>query len=147
MTGENIHLKQTAAAIVNRVIRKTILLVLIAAVGALLYNIVSGTGGSWWSVPASMIFGGALGLANFRWLAITVERVYVRRGATPAIANIAGSMINILKLAAIFIILFIVIKWQIMHIIGLLIGLSICFLAIVWEGLTVMTAQAVDSRQ
>lgn len=140
MTEDNLQLRQTATGIVRRVTRKTILIVSTAAAISLLYQLVSESSGRWWTVPASLVFGGALGLLNFRWLAITVERVYVRQGVTATGANIAGGVINILKLAAIFVVLFIVIKWHIVHILGLLIGLSLFFLTVVWEGLTVMTA-------
>ena len=139
MTEDNLQLRQTATGIVKRVTRKTILIVSIAVVISLLYQLVSKSAGPWWAVPASLAFGGALGLLNFRWLAVTVERVYVRQGVTATGANIAGGVINILKLAAIFVVLFIVIKWHIVNIIGLLVGLSLFFLTVVWEGLTVMT--------
>lgn len=43
-----------------------------------------------------------------------------------------------LKLTAIFVILFIVIKWQLLNVFGLVGGLSLCFLAILWQGLTMM---------
>jgi len=38
----------------------------------------------------------------------------------------------------IFIVLFIVIKWRLLDVFALLIGLSLCFLAIIWEGVTIM---------
>jgi hypothetical protein len=34
--------------------------------------------------------------------------------------------------------LFIVIKWHLVHVFGLVIGLSLCFLAIIWEGAHMM---------
>ena len=51
---------------------------------------------------------------------------------------LAAAIIGVLKLAVIFIILFVVIKWQLVHIIGLVGGLSLCFLAILWEGAAMM---------
>ncbi len=95
-------------------------------------------GERWWFLPASILFGGALGLLNFRWLAIAVERVYLRKGATAIVSSMAAAVIGILKLALIFIILFVVMKWQLVHIFGLVGGLSLCFLAILWEGATLM---------
>jgi hypothetical protein len=77
-------------------------------------------------------------LVNFHWLAVAVERVYLRKGATPGVSNIAAAIINILKLAAIFVVLFIVIKWRVLNVFGLVGGLSLCFLAILWQGLTLM---------
>ncbi len=138
MTDEKQTPKQTVSAIIKGVALKTVLLVSIAAFGSLIFDIFQATGQSWWFLPASVLFGGLLGLLNFRWLAIAVERVYLRKGAVPAVSNIAASIIHILKLSLIFIILFIVIKWQILHVFGLVGGLTLCFLAIVWEGATLM---------
>jgi uncharacterized membrane protein len=75
-----------------------------------------------------------LGVLNFRWLAIAVQRVYLRDGATPGTSNLAAAIISILKLSIIFIILFIVIKWQLLHVFGLVAGLTLCFFAIIWQG-------------
>jgi hypothetical protein len=63
--------------------------------------------------------------------------IYLRKGATPN-SNVAAAIINILKLAAIFIVLFVVIRWQVLNVFGLVGGLSLCFLAILWQGLTLM---------
>ena len=38
----------------------------------------------------------------------------------------------------IFIILFVVIKWRLIHVLALVAGLSLCFLAILWQGATIM---------
>ena len=130
--------KQTVGAIVRGVAIKTALLVSVAVAGILVFSFFQETGQRWWFLPASVLFGGVLGLLNFRWLAIAVERVYLRKGAVPAVSNIAASLINILKLSLIFIILFIVIKWQLLHVLALVGGLSLCFLAIIWEGATLM---------
>ena len=136
MTDEDPIPKQTVDAIIKRVAVKTALLVSIAAAGVLIFSMFQETGHRWWFLPASVLFGGVLGLLNFRWLAIAVERVYLKKGAVPAVSNIAASLISILKLSLIFIILFIVIKWQVLHVFGLVGGLSLCFLAIIWEGAT-----------
>lgn len=138
MTEEQSVLRQTGADIVLRVAKKTAMLVAAGAACSVIIHLSMKQPHPWWFLPASVLFGGALGLLNFRWLAIAVERVYLRQGATPSGANLAGAIINILKLSVIFIILFIIIKWQLLHIFGLLAGLSLCFLAILWEGLTHM---------
>ncbi len=138
MTEENIHLKKSAAEIVKKVATKTLMLVSLAVAGTIAFSLFTKTAESWWFFPAGVLFGGALGLVNFHWLAVTVEKVYVRKGATPTGANLAGAIINILKLSVIFIVLFIIIKWNLLHIFGLLTGLSLCFLAIIWEGITLM---------
>ncbi len=138
MIDESLVRGQAVAAILKGVAKKTVLIVSLATTALLLYNIFQGPDRRWWSLPAGVLFGGALGLLNFRWLAIAVERVYLRKGATPGVSNLAAAVINILKLSLIFIALFIVIKWQIVHVFGLVGGLSLCFFAILWEGLTVM---------
>ena len=138
MTDETQIRQQAIAGIIKGVAKKTALLTVGAAATALLYALIQDSGQRWWPLPASVLFGGALGLLNFRWLASAVERVYLRKGATPGLSNIAVVIIGVLKLAVIFVILFIVIKWQLVHIIGLVGGLSLCFLAILWEGAAMM---------
>ncbi|OGW42141.1 MAG: hypothetical protein A2010_08290 [Nitrospirae bacterium GWD2_57_9] len=137
MTDELEVRKQAVAAILKGVAKKTGIIVSAAAAAALVFSLIRDAG-EWWFLPASILFGGILGWLNFRWLAIAVQRVYLRQGATPGMSNLAAAIINILKLSIIFIILFIVIKWQLVHVFGLVAGLSFCFLAIVWEGATVM---------
>lgn len=127
-----------APAIIKRVMIKAALLVGIAAVVALIFLLVRNTGERWWSMPASVLFGGALGLLNFRWLAFAIERKLSKQVAPKRPSNPAIVILNGVKLSAIFIVLFVVIKWQLVHIFGLVIGLSLCFLAIIWEGLTLI---------
>jgi hypothetical protein len=138
MTDEVQTRRRAVARILNAVTRKTVLLVLPVTVAALTYAVVQQGGERWWFVPASILFGGALGLLNFRWLAIAVERVYLRKGATAVFSSLAAAIIGVLKLALIFIILFVVMKWHLVNIFGLVGGLTLCFLAILWEGATLM---------
>jgi hypothetical protein len=138
MTDEAQTRRREVVQILKAVTGKTALLVLPVTTAVLVYALVQQGGERWWFVPASILFGGALGLLNFRWLAIAVERVYLRKGATAVVSNLAAAVISILKLAIIFIILFVVIKWHFVHIFGLVGGLSLCFLAILWEGATLM---------
>lgn len=130
--------KQAVADIVLGVVKKTVMLTGGAIAGVFIYSALVAADRHWWLTPASILFGAALGLINFRWLAVAVERVYLRKGATPGVSNIAAAIINVLKLAAIFVVLFIVIKWQFLNVFGLVGGLSLCFLAILWQGLTLM---------
>jgi hypothetical protein len=97
-----------------------------------------------WTVPAGILIGGALGVLNFRWLAYAVERVYLRQGTSSILANVAAAAINILKLSAIFIVLFVVIKNRWVHLAGLVIGLTLCFGAILWQGFGLMTGMKDD---
>ncbi len=139
MTTDETQLrKQAVDAILKGVAKKTALIVSVASAGIVVFSVVQKTAQSWWLVPASVLFGGALGLLNFRWLAISVQRVYLRQGATPLGSNLAAVIISLLKLSLIFIILFVVIKWQLLHVFGLVGGLSLCFLAILWEGSTMI---------
>jgi hypothetical protein len=138
MTEKMQSRQQTVAAIVKGVAKKTALFVLLAASTALLYSFIAPSGQRWWFVPLSVLFGGVLGLLNFHFLATSVERIYLRQGATSALSTLAAAIITILKLAAIFVILFVVIKWRLLHIFGVLAGLSLCFLAVLWEGVALM---------
>ena len=138
MTEEQNILIQSASEMVLRVAKKTALLLAVGALAAAVVRQVLLPERPWWELPASVLFGGVLGLLNFRWLAVAVERVYLKKGMTPVGANLAGAIINVLKLSVIFIVLFIVIKWQLLDVFALLIGLSLCFLAIIWEGVTIM---------
>jgi hypothetical protein len=117
---------------------KTALIVSVALAGVVIFSVIEKSTQPWWYLPASVLFGGALGLLNFRWLALSVQRVYLRQGATPVGSNLAAVIISLLKLSLIFIILYFVIKWQLLHVFGLVGGLSLCFLAILWEGSTIM---------
>ena len=138
MTDETLVRKQAVSAIIKGVAKKTALIVFAAAAASRVFVFLRGVDQRWWFLPLSVLFGGILGLLNFRWLAIAVERVYLRQGATPVASNLAAVIISVLKLSLIFIVLFIVIKLQIVHVFGLVAGLSFCFLAILWEGATAM---------
>src|SRR5512146_931957 len=130
--------RRAVSGILKGVAKKTSLIALGAAAVSLAYSLVRHTGERWWFVPLSILFGGALGLLNFRWLAVAVERIYLRKGATPGLSNLAAIILGVLKLSIIFIILYVVIKWQVLHIFGLVGGLTLCFLAILWEGAAMM---------
>jgi ATP synthase I chain len=146
MTDETETRRQAVAGIVKGVAIKASLIVLGAAAVALAYSLARHAGERWWFVPLSILFGGALGLLNFRWLAVAVERIYLRKGATPGLSNLAAVIIGVLKLSVIFIILFVVIKWQLVHMFGLVGGLTLCFLAILWEGAAVMK-QSLNNKE
>ena len=138
--------KQAVEAIIKGVTKKTAIIVSLALAAVLVFVAIQKTSQPWWSLPAGVLFGAVLGVLNFRWLAIAVQRVYLRKGATSGVSNFAAAIIGILKLLVIFIVLFIVIKWQLLHIFGLVVGLSLCFLAILWEGVTMMK-RALDSSE
>jgi hypothetical protein len=146
MTDEADVRKQAVAKVLRGVAKKTFIIVSVASAAVLLYSLLSGSG-RWWFLPVSVFFGGVLGFLNFRWLAVAVEKVYLRQGATSGTSNLAAAIINILKLSIIFIILFVVIKWQLLDVLGLVAGLTFCFLAIVWEGATVLKSSLMGNRQ
>ena len=131
-------LHATATAIVRKMAFKTGGLTALAALGVAVFSAVAGETARWWFIPASILFGGALGVLNFRWLAQTVERIYVKPGMTRTAAQIAGMVLTVLKLSAIFLILFVVIKWRLLHLFGLVAGLSLSFVAILWDGFLTM---------
>jgi hypothetical protein len=136
--GTAISPKQAVKNIIQGVAKKTLMLTAGAIAGVFIYRVLVAADRNWWLIPASILFGAVLGLVNFQWLAVSVERIYLRKGATPGVSNIAAAIINILKLAAIFIVLFIVIKWRLLDVFGMVGGLSLCFLSILWQGLTLM---------
>jgi hypothetical protein len=139
MTVDETQIRQQAVdAILKGVARKTAIIVFVASACTVILALIRKTAQPWWFLPASVLFGGILGLLNFRWIAIAVQRVYLRKGATPVSSNLAAVIISMLKLSLIFIILFIVIKWQLLQVFGLVGGLSLSFLAILWEGATMM---------
>lgn len=137
---ENQIRNQAVESILRGVVKKTALIVSLGTVAALAFGMLQKDGQqAWWFLPASVLFGGALGLLNFRWLAVSVQRFYLRPGASAMGSKVAAAVISLLKLSLIFIILFVVIKWQLLPILGLVAGLSLCFLAILWEGATALT--------
>jgi hypothetical protein len=137
---ENQIRNQAVESILRGVVKKTALIVSLGTAAALVYIFVQKDGQqAWWFLPASVLFGGALGLLNFRWLAVSVQRFYLRPGASAAGSKVAAAIISLLKLSLIFVILFAVIKWQLLHVLGLVAGLSLCFLAILWEGTTALS--------
>ncbi|HTG01520.1 MAG TPA: ATP synthase subunit I [Nitrospirota bacterium] len=139
MSEETADRQRAVTAIVKAVMIKTAIIEIVAAAAAAAYGFAKPASGPWWFVPVGILFGGALGALNFRWLAVSVERFYLRRGATPGVSNLVAFVISGIKLTLIFVVLFIVIKWQLVHVFGLVIGLSLCFLAILWEGARIMT--------
>ena len=145
MTDDAQSRHQIVLSIIKSVTQKTALAVGIGVAAVLVYTVTQQKG-QWWFMPGGVLFGGALGLLNFRWLAFAIERKLLKRIQPAGPSNPAIIILNVLKLAAIFIVLFVVIKWQMVNIFGLVVGLSLCFLAIVWEGLTVMSRVYHDNK-
>lgn len=124
-----------AGAIVARVAKKTVLLAFVSAVVSLIFFMPEARE-AWRSFPLGILAGAGLGVLNFRWLALIVEKAYTKQdGGSPA-RRIMSWPLNIFKLSAIFIILFILIRHRLVHLTGLVAGLSISFISILWEGLT-----------
>jgi ATP synthase I chain len=134
MTDKDDLREHSAKAVSAGVARKTAVLTCICIVAVVAVQMTAWPGYPLWPVPAGVVFGAVLGLFNFRWLAYAVERVYLRKGATGALANVAAAVITVLKLSSIFIVLFVVIKNQWVHLVGLVIGLTLSFGAILWQG-------------
>ncbi len=144
MADESEIRQQAVDAIIKGVLYKTALMLFLAIGVVLIFTLIRNIQQPWWLLPASILFGGALGLLNFRWLAVSVQRVYLRPGATSTSSNVAAVFISLLKLSLIFIILFIVIKWRLLHVLALVAGLTLSFIAVLWEGATLMK-QALNS--
>jgi hypothetical protein len=134
MTDKDDLREHSAKAVSAGVARKTAVLTGIGIVAVVAVQMTAWPGYPLWPVPVGVVFGAVLGLLNFRWLAYAVERVYLRKGATGALANVAAAVITVLKLSSIFIVLFVVIKNQWVHLVGLVIGLTLSFGAILWQG-------------
>ena len=144
MTDKDDLREPSARAVAAGVARKTAVLTGIGIVAALAVQMTAWPGYPLWPMPAGVAFGAALGLINFRWLAYAVERVYLRKGTSSNLANVAAAVISVLKLSVIFIVLFVVIKNQWVHLIGLVIGLTLSFGAIVWQGYGLMASLKQD---
>ncbi len=130
--------REVAGAVVARVAKKTALLALVSAVVSLFFFMPEGAE-AWRSFLAGILAGAGLGVLNFRWLALIVEKVYTKQvGVSPA-RRIMSWPLNILKLSAIFIILYVLIRHRSVHLTGLVTGLSISFISILWEGLTALS--------
>lgn len=147
MTDSVTSAEQSARAVVRGVTNKTILLAAIGAFAAAGLQNVLWPALPFWTLPVGVLFGGLLGAVNFRWLALAVERVYLRKGSSGVLSSLAAAVVNVLKLSAIFIVLFIVIKKDLLNIFGLVAGLSLCFLAILWQGMTVMTMRPGEEKR
>jgi hypothetical protein len=147
MMADSIGLvEHTAKAVAEGVARKTAILAVAGIIAAAAVQMTAWPGTAVWPVSAGVLFGAALGVINFRWLAYAVERVYLRQGTTGLLANVAAAAINVLKLSAIFIVLFVVIKNQWVHIAGLVTGLTLCFGAILWQGYGLVAGLKEDHR-
>ena len=138
MTDEAEVRRQAVAAILAGVAKKTALDRFPGAAAALACFVVRGDGAlvvASRSASCSAVFWGCSTSGGLQspWSGSTSGRAQRRE-----LSNLAAVIISILKLSLIFIILFIVIKWQLLHVFGLVAGLSLCFLAILWQGATMM---------
>jgi hypothetical protein len=141
MTGNVNAVEHSAVAVATGVAKKTAVLTGFGTLAAVAVQMTAWPGLSPWTIPAGVVVGGSLGVLNFRWLAYAVERVYLRQGTSSLLANIAAVVVNVLKLSAIFIVLFVVIKNQWVHLAGLVLGLTFCFGAILWQGYGLLAGQ------
>lgn len=135
---ENRDIHTLVLNIVRGVAIKTALLTTLAAIFSVIILLLQG-GEGLWMFTAGLIIGGGLSVMNFRWLAFTVEWLYLKKNRQKADSGILRWPVTIIKLSAIFFILFILIKYKLVNLIALVIGLSLSFLAIMWEGFRVMS--------
>ena len=144
MTGKDATVEHSATVVATGVAKKAAVLTGFCTAAAVAVQMTAWPGLSPWTVPAGVLVGGGLGVLNFRWLAYAVERVYLRQGTSSLLANIAAAVVNVLKLSAIFVVLFVVIKNQWVHLVGLVLGLTCCFGAILWQGYGLVAGQKKD---
>jgi len=147
MTGKVNTIEHSAVTVAMGVAKKTSVLTGIGILAAAAVQRTAWPGTAILPVSAGVLFGATLGVINFRWLAYAVERVYLRKGTSSLLANIAAAAINFLKLSAIFIVLFVVIQNRWVHLAGLVLGLTLCFGAILWQGFGLMTGLKDDRGQ
>jgi hypothetical protein len=147
MTGKVNTVEHSATAVAMGVAKKTAVLTVFGTIAAVAVQMTAWPKLSPWTVPAGVLVGGGLGVLNFRWLAYAVERVYLRQGTSSLLSNIAAAVINVLKLSAIFVVLFVVIKNQWVHLAGLVLGLTFSFGAILWQGYGLVTGLKEDKGQ
>ncbi len=147
MTGKVNTVEHSATAVAIGVAKKTAVLTGFGIIAAVAVQMTAWPGLSPWTVPAGILVGGSLGVLNFRWLAYAVERVYLREGTPSVLANIAAAVVTVLKLSAIFVVLFVVIRNQWVHLAGLVLGLTFCFAAILWQGFGLMTGMKENQEQ
>ena len=147
MTGKSDAVEHSAAAVAKGVAKKTAVLTGIGTIAAVAVQMTAWPGFSPWTIPAGVLVGGVLGVINFRWLAYAVERVYLRQGNSSLLANVAAAVINVLKLSAVFVVLFVVIKNQWVHLAGLVLGLTFSFGAILWQGYGLVKGLKEDQGQ
>ncbi len=84
----------------------------------------------WRMLPAGIILGGVLCLVNLRGLAWGIEALI--KGARPKAGVIFFSL---LRLFFLFSIIFLVVKFNLVNIFGLVIGFTVVFAMIIIEGL------------
>ena len=72
---ESVVRQRVVDSIVKGVVHKTVVILSLAIAVVLLFTLIGSIQQPWWFLTASVLFGGALGLLNFRWLAIAVQRI------------------------------------------------------------------------
>lgn len=83
----------------------------------------------WKKLPVSILTGGVLGLLNMKGLAWGVEGIF-------GSAKISGPLIafSFFRLMLLMCIIFILIYYQLVHILGILIGFTVIFMVTLIEG-------------
>src|SRR3990170_4288871 len=103
------QLEPSASTIIKGVAKKSASPAASALPAVIAIGLLQGQGeGRPWFLAASVLFGGALGLVNFRWLAMAIQQLYHGKGAAPTVSNIFPTIVSVLKLSVIFIVLFLI---------------------------------------
>jgi hypothetical protein len=87
-------------------------------------------------IPASVLIGGVLGILNLRGLVWGIESLL---GAQKA--NVTLLLLNILRLLILFSIITILVAFRLVHLFGLLLGMTVVFLILIKEGLKMARQQ------
>ena len=81
-------------------------------------------------MPVSILVGGALGILNLKGLVWGIESLL---GAQKA--NVVLLMLNILRLLILFSVITILVAFRLVHLLGLIVGMTVVFLILIKEGL------------
>ncbi|HCC68593.1 MAG TPA: hypothetical protein DEP99_01740 [Nitrospiraceae bacterium] len=107
--------------ILKRVVKRSlIVLIIISVLSVFFFD---------WKIPLSILLGGALGIVNLKGLIWSTEGLL--HGQKAKIAIVFSSLI---RLFILFLIIFLLIKFDIANIFGLLVGLSVIFFILPVEG-------------
>ncbi len=114
--------------LLRRVIQKSIFIIIPAAALASFFE--------WKKLPLGILTGGLLGILNLRGLVRSVEGLI---GSAVSTAKIV--LLSMTRLLLLFLAIFVLIKFNLINILGLLSGFTIVFILILIEGVKMSKSQ------